>query len=94
MSERGDLRILLKLVRQPGWFSELPDGIRIAVVAKLVGVLNKENARPREILGVAKVLAVLERADMERAKLALQVVVEEDDEEEPDGDQDSATQAE
>lgn len=87
MSDRGDLRILLKLARQPGWFSELPDNIRKGVVAKLMGVLNKENPRPREIIGVARVMAQLEKMDLERAKLALQIVVEEDADQEDDGDQ-------
>jgi hypothetical protein len=82
-NERGDLRILLKLVRQPGWFSELPDNIRKSVVGKLVAVLNKPDARSREIIGVSKVLCALERADIERAKLSLSMEVEEDEEEDP-----------
>lgn len=79
MSDRGDVRILLKLVRQPGWFTDVPDGIRKAVVSRLVGILNKEDANPRAIIGVSKVLVALERADIERAKLSLSIEVTDDE---------------
>ena len=76
---RGDLRLLAQLARQPGWFQELPDGVRRGVMAKLIGVLNKPDMRTRELVSIAKVMASLEKNDLERGKLLVRVAIEEDD---------------
>ena len=78
---RGDLRLLAQLARQPGWFQEMPDQIRRGVMAKLVGVLNKPELRTRELVSVAKVMAALEKNDLERGKLLVRVIIEEEQEE-------------
>lgn len=77
---RSDLQIIAKLARQPGWFEELPDQIRRGVMGKLLGVLNKQDLKTRELVSVAKVLGSLEKNDIERSKLLIKVVVEESDE--------------
>lgn len=79
---RGDLRLLAQLARQPGWFQELPDQIRRGVMSKLVAVLNKPELRTRELVSVAKVMAALEKNDLERGKLLIKVIIEEQDDEE------------
>lgn len=83
---RGDLRLLAQLARQPGWFQELPDGIRRGVMSKLVAVLNKPEVRTRELVSVAKVMAALEKNDLERGKLLVRVVIEEQDDDPEDQD--------
>lgn len=81
---RGDLRLLAQLARQPGWFQEMPDQIRRGVMAKLVAVLNKPELRTRELVSVAKVMAALEKNDLERGKLLVRVIIEESADEEPE----------
>jgi hypothetical protein len=76
---RGDLRLLAQLARQPGWFQELPDGVRRGVMIKLIAVLNKPDMRTRELVSVAKVMASLEKNDLERGKLLVRVAIEEED---------------
>ena len=76
---RSDLRLIAQLARQPGWFQELPDQIRRGVMGKLVAVLNKPDLRTRELVSVAKVMAALEKNDLERGKLLIKVIIEEDD---------------
>lgn len=78
---RGDLRLLAQLARQPGPLSsqELPDGVRRGVMVKLIAVLNKPDMRTRELVSVAKVMASLEKNDLERGKLLVGVAIEDED---------------
>ena len=78
---RGDLKLLAQLARQPGWFQEMPDQIRRGVMGKLVAVLNKPELRTRELVSVAKVMAALEKNDLERGKLLVRVIIEDEGEE-------------
>lgn len=83
-TSRGDLKLLAQLARQPGWFQEMPDQIRRGVMAKLVAVLSKAELRTRELVSVAKVMAALEKNDLERGKLLVRVIIEESADEEPE----------
>jgi hypothetical protein len=74
---RADLRLIAQLARQPGWFQEMPDAIRRGVMSKLVAVLNKADLRTRELVSVVKAMASLEKNDLERGKLLVRVVIEE-----------------
>lgn len=75
--DRGDAQLLLKLARQPGWYSELPDQIRRLVMSKLLAVLNKADLRTRELVAVAKVMATFEKNDLDRGKVLMRVRIEE-----------------
>jgi len=62
----------------------MPDQIRRGVMGKLVAVLNKPELRTRELVSVAKVMAALEKNDLERGKLLVRVIIEEDADDEED----------
>ena len=83
---RGDLKLLAQLARQPGWFQEMPDQIRRGVMGKLVAVLNKPELRTRELVSVAKVMAALEKNDLERGKLLVRVIIEDEGEDDEEGE--------
>lgn len=84
---RGDLKLLAQLARQPGWFQEMPDQIRRGVMGKLVAVLNKPELRTRELVSVAKVMAALEKNDLERGKLLVRVIIEEGEDEDEEAEE-------
>ena len=63
--------MIAKLAKDPLWFDGLPTTTRKMVITTLLNVLTRQEPPPkiREILGVTRALALLERNDIERAKL-------------------------
>ena len=70
-SEIRDVRLIAKLAKDPLWFDGLPDTTRRMVITTLLNSLTRDDPKPstREIVSVTRALALLERNDIERAKL-------------------------
>lgn len=64
----SDLRIIRTLARQPGWLEEIGPQARKGIVARLLALMQKPDARSREVIGAAKVIVAMEKNDFERCR--------------------------
>lgn len=78
MSEREGTMIT-KLLGHAGWLEGLDDTKRRAIVGRMIAIIIDEKATDREKVGAVKAVAILEKNDIERAKLYLQQLLLDDD---------------
>ena len=81
----SDLRIIRTLVRQPGWLEDVGPQVRKGMVARLLQLMQKPDARSRELIGVAKVIVAMEKNDFERCRQLARFEFEEEEGDEDEG---------
>lgn len=74
----SDLRLTRTLLNQPGWLEELPPQVRKGILARVLQIMQKSDARSREVIGAAKVMIAMEKNDLERCKQLVQLEFKDD----------------
>lgn len=74
MSEREGTMIS-RLLKHNGWLDGLDDIQRRAISGRMISILANDTSKDREKIGAVRALAILEKNDIDRAKLYLQQIM-------------------
>lgn len=72
------LRLTRTLLHQPGWLEDVAPQVRKGIVARVLQIMQKGDARSREVIGAAKVVIAMEKNDLERCRQLAQLEFEDD----------------